>query len=218
LRGEEVIEGVFQANNKGKSSGNLQGENPFKNNKGKTKGSSRKRNFSPCFNYERTNHAKKDCWYKDKPFFHCIFCNNLVHSEKYYRAKKKQSQQQTQQHANMTEEDKNDYEHLFMASQTLSSHKLNTWLIDSGYTSHMTKYLSIFISIDIIAQSKVKLENDEVVHTKGKETIYIRTKRGTKIITNVLYILELDQDLLSVTQMLRNGYAVFFNKKSLFYD
>jgi phage antirepressor YoqD-like protein len=104
-----------------------------------------------------------------------------------------------------------------MASQTLNSHKLNTWLIDSGYTSHMTKYLLIFISIDIIAQSKVKLENGEVVHAKGKETIYISTKRGTKIITNILYILELDQDLLSVAQMLRNGYTVFFNKKILFY-
>jgi hypothetical protein len=57
------------------------------------------------------------------------------------------------------------------------------------------------------------LENGEVVHAKGKGTIYISTKRGTKIVTNVLYILELDQDLLSVAQMLRNGYTVFFNKK-----
>jgi hypothetical protein len=122
LRGEEVTEGAFQANHKGKSSGNLQGKKPFKNNKGKVEGSSRKRNFSPCFNCEKTNHAEKDCWYKDKPFFHCIFCNNLVHSEKYCRAKKKQSQQQTQQHTNMTEENKNDYEHLFMASQALGSH------------------------------------------------------------------------------------------------
>jgi len=81
----------------------------------------------------------------------------------------------------------------------------------------MTKYLSIFISIDRIAQSKVKLENGEVVHAKGKGTIYISTEKGTKIVTNVLYILELDQDLLSVAQMLKNGYAVFFNKKILFY-
>jgi hypothetical protein len=73
LRGEEVTEGAFQANHKGKSSGNLQGKKPFKNNKGKAEGSSRKRNFSPCFNCERTNHAEKDCWYKDKPFFFIVF-------------------------------------------------------------------------------------------------------------------------------------------------
>jgi hypothetical protein len=61
------------------------------------------------------------------------------------------------------------------------------------------------------------LENGEVVHAKGKGTIYISTKKDTKFVTNVLYILELDQNLLSVAQMLRNGYTVFFNKKILFY-
>ncbi|WJZ82104.1 hypothetical protein VitviT2T_001894 [Vitis vinifera] len=98
--------------------------------------------------------------------------------EKYYRAKKKQSQQQTQQHANVIEEDKKDNEHLFMASQALNSHELNTWLIDSGHTNHMTKHLSIFTSIDKSVQPKVKLGNGEAVQAKGKETIAISTKRG----------------------------------------
>ena len=74
----------------------------------------------------------------------------------------------------------------------------------------MTKHLSIFTSIDKSVQPKVKLGNGEVVQAKGKWTIAINTKRGTKIVTNVLYILELDQNILSVTQMLRNGYAVSF--------
>ena len=110
----------------------------------------------------------------------------------------------------MIEENKNDDEQLFMASQALSSHELNAWLIDSGYTSHMTKHLSIFTFIDRSVQPKVKLGNGEVVQAKGKWTIAISTKRGTKIVTNVLYIPELDQNLLSVTQMLRNGYAIPF--------
>ena len=99
----------------------------------------------------------------------------------------------------MTEEDKKDDKHLFMASQALSSHELNTWLIDSGWTSHMTKHLSISTSIDRSVQPKVKLGNSEVVQAKGKWTIAISTKRGTKTVTNVLYIPELDQNLLSVT-------------------
>ncbi|KAL6315072.1 hypothetical protein AAG906_030925 [Vitis piasezkii] len=72
---------------------------------------------------------------------------------------------------------------------------------------HMTKYLSIFTSIDRSVQPKVKLGNGEVVQAKGKGTIAISTKRGTKIVTNVLYIPDLDQNLLSVAQMLRNGYV-----------
>ena len=110
----------------------------------------------------------------------------------------------------MIEEDKNDDKHLFMASQALNSHELNTLLIDNGCTNHMTKHLSIYTSIDRSVQSNVKLGNSEVVQAKRKWTIAINTKRGTKIVTNVLYIPELDQNLLSVTQMLRNGYAVSF--------
>ena len=79
-----------------------------------------------CSHCSRTNHVEKDCWYKGKPHFNCYFCNKIGHSEKYCRVKKKQSQQQTQQHANVIEEDKNVNKHLFMASQALSSHELNT--------------------------------------------------------------------------------------------
>lgn len=59
--------------------------------KGKPGVSSKKKNFSPCSHCRRTNHAKKDCWYKDKPSFHCTFCNNLDHNEKYCKAKKKKN-------------------------------------------------------------------------------------------------------------------------------
>ncbi|RVX01547.1 Retrovirus-related Pol polyprotein from transposon TNT 1-94 [Vitis vinifera] len=47
-----------------------------------------------------------------------------------------------------------------------------------GCTSHMTKYPSIFTSIDRSVQPKVKLGNGEVVQVKGKGTIAISTKRG----------------------------------------
>nr|CAN72453.1 hypothetical protein VITISV_008931 [Vitis vinifera] len=130
MRGDKTTEGAFQANHKGKNSGNLQGKKFFKNNKGKVEGSSRKGKFSPCSHCRRTNHAEKDCWYKVQP--------------------------------------------------------------------------------------KVKLGNGEVVQAKGKGTIAISTKRGTKIVTNALYIPDLDQNLLSVAQMLRNGYVVSFKENFCF--
>ena len=92
MRGDEATEGAFQANHKGKNSGNLQGKKFFKNSRGKTEGSSRKGKFPPCSHCKRTNHAEKDCWHKGKPLFNCNFCNKLGHNEKYCRAKKKQSQ------------------------------------------------------------------------------------------------------------------------------
>ena len=103
-----------------------------------------------------------------------------------------------------------------MASQALSSHELNTWLIDSDCTSHMTKHLSVFTSIDRSVQAKVKLGNGEVVQAKGRGKIVVSTKRGTKIISDGLYVPELDQNLLSVAQMLRNGHAVTFKENFYF--
>ena len=107
MRNDEDTEGAFQANHKGKNYGNHQGKKPFKYNKGKAAGSSStpeiKGNFAPCSHCKRTNHAEKDCFYKDKRPYHCNFCNKLGHTEKYCRAKKRQSQQQIQQHANVIE-------------------------------------------------------------------------------------------------------------------
>jgi hypothetical protein len=102
MRDDEAVEGAFQANNKGRSTGNLPKKKLVKFSKGKTSISSRRQIFSPCSYCIRTNHAEKDCWFKGKPSLQCTFCNNLGHNEKYYRIKKKQSQQQIQQQANVS--------------------------------------------------------------------------------------------------------------------
>jgi len=101
-----------------------------------------------------------------------------------------------------------------MASQASNTSELNRWLIDC--TSHTTKYLSIFFSIDRSVQPKVKLGNGNIMQAKGKESIVVNTRRGTKTITNVLYIPKLDQNLLNVAQMLRNGYEVSFKNRFCF--
>ena len=216
MRDDEAVEGAFQANNKGRSAGNLPRKKLVKFSKGKTSIPSRRQIFLPCPYCRRTNHAEKDCWFKGKPSLQCMFCNNLGHSEKFCRIKKKQSQQQIQQQANVSEEGKDDEEHLFMASQASNTSELNTWLIDSGCTSHMSKFLSIVSSIDRLVQPKIKLRNGDIVQAKGKGIVAVSTNRGIKTITNILYIPELDQNLLSVAHMLRNGYEVSFKERFCF--
>lgn len=83
-----------------------------------------------------------------------------------------------------------------MASQALSPNENYTCLIDSACTSHTTKYIAIFTFIEKLFQPKVKLGNGEVVQAKGKGTVTINTKRGTKVIANVLCIPDLDQIFL----------------------
>nr|KYP40336.1 Retrovirus-related Pol polyprotein from transposon TNT 1-94 [Cajanus cajan] len=209
IRSDEAVEGAFRAKHNGRNFGKSR---TFNKNKGKDEGSSRKGNFLPCFHCQRTNHSKEDCWFKDKPLFHCNFCNKNGHSEKYCRLKKNQPEQQLEKQANVVEEKNDDEdEYLFMASQEFNSHELNTWLIDSGCTSHMTKYLSFFTSIDKSIKPKVKMGNGEIVQANGKGTISITT-----IVKDVLYIPKLDQNVLSVPQMLRNGYGVSFKENYCF--
>ena len=172
MRSDEAVEGAFRAKDYGRRSGNL---HSFNDNNGKDEGFSGKRKFLPCSYCQRTNHAEKDCWYKDKPLFHCNFCNKHGHSGKYCRVKKKQFQQpppEERAKLNVEEEKHEEDEYLFMASQDLNSHELNTWLIDSGCTNHVTKYISIFTSIDKSIQPKIKLVNGNIVKAKGKGTIF----------------------------------------------
>ncbi|RDX74171.1 hypothetical protein CR513_46114, partial [Mucuna pruriens] len=61
-----------------------------------------------------------------------------------------------------------------------------------GCTSQMTKFLSFFTSIDRFIQSKVKLAIGEIVHAKGKGTIFISTKKCMIIVIIVLCIPKLD--------------------------
>ena len=103
-----------------------------------------------------------------------------------------------------------------MASQGINTHGAKAQLINNGCTSHMTKHLVIFSSIDTSIRPRIKLENGDVVQAKKKGTIAINTRKGIKFINNVLYILELDQNLRSIAQILRNGYEVSFKNNCRF--
>nr|KYP67886.1 hypothetical protein KK1_021501 [Cajanus cajan] len=58
--------------------------------------------------------------------------------------------------------------------------------------------------------------NGEIVQANGKGTISIVTKKGMLIVKDVLYFPKLDQNVLSVLQMLRNGYGVSFKENYCF--
>lgn len=48
------------------------------------------------------------------------------------------------------------------------------------------------------------------MEAQGKNSILIQTKRGIKLITDVLFITGLEQNLLSVVQMQNKGYSILF--------
>ena len=224
VRSEEKAEGAFRVFSKSNKAGNSK-QNTSKrgsfskgNNRGSTSQNSspalKKGIFPPCNICQNTNHQEADCWFKDKPNFKCNFCNKFGHVEKYCRTKKTRSSTQRNHQANVSEEDQVDDEHLFMASHLDKHPDSLTWLMDSGCTSHMTPERSFFISLDTTDNPRVKLGDGYYARAKGRGTIAINTKKGTKYISRVLYVPELDQNMLSVPQMIKNGYGVNFKKDS----
>ncbi|GJW27234.1 retrovirus-related pol polyprotein from transposon TNT 1-94 [Tanacetum coccineum] len=115
---------------------------------------------------------------------------------------------------NVSEEDQVDDEHLFMVSHLDKHPDSLTWLMDSGCTSHMTPERSFFISLDTADNPRVNLGDGRYARVKGRGTIAINTKKGTKYISRVLYVPELDRSMLSVPQMIKNGYGVNFKNDS----
>uniref|UniRef100_A0A5B7B4M6 Retrovirus-related Pol polyprotein from transposon TNT 1-94 n=1 Tax=Davidia involucrata TaxID=16924 RepID=A0A5B7B4M6_DAVIN len=183
---------------RGRSSGG-RGRSNFER-KSNDEGSSQK-----CSICKRSNHVDKDCWFKGKP--QCHNCKKFGHIAKDCRWKNNQQQ------ANFSEE-KEGEGNLFYACQSASEHKNDVWYLDSGCSNHMTGDKSIFLDMDTSINSQVRMGNGALVCAKGKGTIGVETKKGTKLIQDVLLVPDLEQNLLSVEQLVEHGYSVHFEANS----
>ena len=141
-----------------------------------------------CNTCKRSSHVEKDCWFKGKP--QCYNCKKFGHFQKDCRFKDNQQ-------ANFSEEYVDD-DHLFYAYQAASEQMNNVWYIDSGCSNHTTGDESLFVNMDASSIFQVKMGNGALVETKGKGTIAIETKKGTKYIQDVLLVPDLAQNLLRV--------------------
>ena len=83
------------------------------------------------------------------------------------------------------------------SSTSCSKDEESQWFLDSGCTNHMTADKNLFVNMEA-ANSKVRLGNGALVDVKGKGTIRVQTKKGSRFIRGVLCMPDLDQSLLSV--------------------
>ncbi|KAK2966883.1 hypothetical protein RJ640_028893 [Escallonia rubra] len=91
-----------------------------------------------------------------------------------------------------------------------SEQKKDVWYLDSGCSNHMTSNRGIFVDIDSSVNSQIIMGNGSIVKAKGKGTIAIQAKEATKYIRDVLLVPDLEQNLLSVGQLVEHGYMVHF--------
>jgi len=74
----------------------------------------------------------------------------------------------------------------------------------------MTNDKKLFRDLRPIDTTKVKIGNGDYISIKGRGTITITSTAGTKTISDVLYKLEINQNLLSVGQLIEKGFKVIF--------
>ncbi|XP_019266009.1 PREDICTED: uncharacterized protein LOC109243519 [Nicotiana attenuata] len=80
-------------------------------------------------------------------------------------------------------------------------------------------HLNLFKEFTSMGNKKVRIGNGDYILSKGKGTVAIPTKSGTKNISDVLYVPDIDQNLLSVGQLMKKGFKVSFEDKYYFiYD
>ena len=77
----------------------------------------------------------------------------------------------------------------------------------------MTYDQGLFRELDKITVSKVRIGNGEYISARGKWTIAIESLSGLKLILDVLFVPNIDQNLLSVGQLLEKGFKVLFEDK-----
>jgi hypothetical protein len=68
----------------------------------------------------------------------------------------------------------------------------------------------IFCKLNTIATTQITMGNGKVVKSKGKDTIVVNSKKGKILNHDVLVVLELVQNLLSIGQLIEYDHAVHF--------
>ncbi|XP_020266930.1 uncharacterized protein LOC109842467 [Asparagus officinalis] len=66
------------------------------------------------------------------------------------------------------------------------------WLVDSGYTNHMTSDKKLFRNLDKSIKLRVRIGNGEYLAVEGRGTVAMKSCAGIKLISDVMYVPEID--------------------------
>ena len=78
----------------------------------------------------------------------------------------------------------------------------------------MTNNQDLFREFDRTTISKVRIGNGEYIPVKGKRTVAIKSQTGLKLIYDVLFVPDINQNLLNVGQLVEKGFKVYFEDRN----
>ncbi|XP_074266058.1 uncharacterized protein LOC141588518 [Silene latifolia] len=140
----------------------------------------------------------------------CHYCNRFGHKEVDCWDKQKAETNQ----AKFSEQIEEDESRLFMAYSKIQSSldSDDIWFLDSGCSNHMSGTKSLFKTLDESKKGDVRLGDNKKMHVEGNGNIVIQTlEDGAKILSNVQFVPGLAHNLLSIGQLMNNGYKIIFD-------
>lgn len=136
----------------------------------------------------------------NKALVECYNCHKLGHFQ--YECP------QWEGGANYAELDESE-EMLLMAYADFNDDKnKEAWFLDSGCSNHMSGSKEWFTDIDEQFRQSVKLGNDTKMAVKGRGNVKFQVNGITQVITNVYYVPELKNNLLSIGQLQEKGVTI----------
>lgn len=132
----------------------------------------------------------------------CYRCHNLGHYQ--YECL---NQKNEAHYAEIEEE----HEVLLMAYIELNGTKRSdAWFVDSGCSNHMCGDRSMFSSLDTTFTHSVKLGKNHKLDVSGKGAVKIKLQGVCYVLSDVYYVPDLRNNLLSVGQLQEKGLDVLF--------
>jgi hypothetical protein len=77
-----------------------------------------------------------------------------------------------------------------------------------GFENGIFKLFSTNTSIKIM--SGVKIDNKNYLKVEGKGIVEVQTLSGIKSLKNILYVPEINGNIVSIGQLIEPGYSLFF--------
>lgn len=157
-----------------------------------------------------------------QPRFECYYCQEIGHLKRdcpLYILEKSGKQDDNNNNANNVNNATNVNKE--SARMTRMGNWQYSWCFDSGASSHMCNDLRLFTNIHDYDTKEVLVANGTSVVAEGvgNVTLCILVDDDTPMrvnISNVLYVPELDENLISVYKLSKNGFTILFQDDNCF--
>ncbi|CAN6694655.1 unnamed protein product [Malus baccata var. baccata] len=114
------------------------------------------------------------------------------------------------QHANYVGQVENNPTMFYVCMTAAVNKGEDIWYVDSGCSNHMTGREDLLVNIDRNVIAKVEMGTGQLVDVVGNGDLLVETKQAKRYIREIMLVLGLKENLLSVRQMMEHGYCLLF--------